>query len=92
MVYSRRNRPDYMRAIATRKEWDRIAANFVEIPVPNRVDAELSCCECRYYDEETGICGGVGSKFYTRRIRSPEFVPRIHECDVRLPPDLLSFV
>jgi hypothetical protein len=80
-----------MRAIAIRKEWDREIADFVEIPVPNQVDVELSCGQCRYYNPELGICGGVGSRFYTRRVRSPDFVPRIHECDVRLPPDLLSF-
>lgn len=80
-----------MRAIVTRKEWDRVAADFVEIPVSSQVDVELSCSECKYYDEESGVCLGVGSRFYTKRIRSPDFTPRIHECDVRLPPDLLSF-
>jgi hypothetical protein len=81
-----------MRAVITKKEWDRVKAEFVEISVPNQPDDDLSCGACRYYDQETGICRGVGSRFYTRKIWKPSFVPRIEECAVRLPPDLLSFV
>lgn len=80
-----------MRAVANRREWDRVRAEFVEIPVPNQPDSNLSCGECRYYEQETGICKGVGSRFYTRKIWKPTFVCRIEDCAVRLPPDLLSF-
>lgn len=75
-----------------RREWDRLRVEFVDIPVQNPPDIELSCQECRYYDEQTNRCTGVGSRYYGKEVPSPDFVPRRYDCEVRLAPDLLSFV
>jgi hypothetical protein len=74
------------------RTWDRKTADFVEVPVQRSLDSSLPCRDCRYFDEESRICHGVGSSFYEKRVPYPEFVPRSSECEVRLPPDLLSFV
>ena len=81
-----------MRATRMLRMWDRKIADFVEIPVQRSLDDSLACIDCRYYDEDTQICHGVGSIFYQKKVPYPEFVPRGSECEVRLPPDLLSFV
>jgi hypothetical protein len=71
--------------------WDRRLAEFVEVPVQKELDDDLACKECRYFDDKTQICQGVGSIFYQKRVPHPNFVPRKAECEVRLSPDLLSF-
>jgi hypothetical protein len=81
-----------MRAVRMRREWDRKRVEFVEIPVQNPPDDELSCSECRYYDERTGRCNGVGSRYYLKRVPSRNFVPKLYDCEVRLAPDLFAFV
>ncbi|TFG31815.1 hypothetical protein EU527_11540 [Candidatus Thorarchaeota archaeon] len=72
--------------------WDRSKAEFVEIPVQRSPDCTLSCKDCRYFDEESESCLGVGFSYYQRKVPFPEFVARNSECEVRLPPDLFSFV
>ena len=72
--------------------WDRNRADFVKIPIQCSVDCNLACHECRYFDGDTEVCNGVGSRYYQKRVPFPEYVPRSTECEVRLPPDLLSFV
>lgn len=72
--------------------WDREKADFVHVPVQCSLDSSFSCRECRYFDDETRTCLGVGSAYYQRKVPYPEYVPRDNECEVRLPPDLLSFV
>ena len=72
--------------------WDRRLTQFVEVPVQRTLDNDLGCNECRYFDEESQICEGIGSQFYLKRIPHADFVPRKDECEVRLSPDLLSFV
>jgi hypothetical protein len=72
--------------------WDRAKAEFVEIPIQYPPDTTLPCKECRYLEKETGICLGVGSSYYMKKTPHYDFVPRYGECQVRLPPDLLSFV
>ena len=74
------------------RTWDRKLADFVEVPVQRSLDSSLACKDCRYLEEENQICMGIGSSYYERRVPYPEFVPRSSECEVRLPPDLLSFV
>jgi len=81
-----------MRATRMLRTWDRKKADFVEIPVQRSLDCSLACKDCRYFDENSQICQGVGSTFYEKRVPHPEFAPRGSECEVRLPPDLLSFV
>ncbi len=83
---------DYVRAVRTRRAWDRVRGEFVLIPVQNSPDTDLSCSECRYFDKKSARCNGVGSRYYGRRIPSGSFVPRDTECEVRLPPELSSFV
>lgn len=72
--------------------WDRARAEYVEIPVEYPPDASLSCNECRYFNRDSGLCQGVGSVYYMKKTPHHRFVPRHSECQVRLPPDLLSFV
>ncbi len=74
------------------RTWDRRIAEFVEVPVQRSPDCSLACKDCRYFDEKTQICQGVGSAYYQKKVPKPEFVPRNSECEVRLPPDLLSFI
>lgn len=74
------------------RTWDRRLAEFVEVPVPRLRDSSLACKDCRYFDETTQLCQGVGSSYYEKKVPRPEFVPRSSECEVRLPPDLLSFI
>lgn len=81
-----------MRITKLVRRWDREKADFVQIPVPRSLDSNLSCKDCRYFDEESESCLGVGSAYYRREIPYPEFVPRDSECEIRLPPELLSFV
>ncbi|RDE16109.1 MAG: hypothetical protein C4K48_02390 [Candidatus Thorarchaeota archaeon] len=81
-----------MRTTRVLRTWNRTKAEFVEIPVQYPPDTSLSCEECRYYDDGSGICLGVGSAYYMKKTPRHEFVPRYAECRIRLPPDLLSFV
>jgi hypothetical protein len=81
-----------MRNTRILRTWDKVRSDFVEVPVQYPPDTTLSCSECRYYDRKNGRCNGVGSSHYSRRIPFPGYVPRVRECAVRLPPDLLSFV
>lgn len=74
------------------RTWDRKISDFVEVPVQRSLDCSLACGDCRYFDDETQLCEGVGSSYYQKRVPHREFVPRSNECEVRLPPDLLSFV
>jgi len=74
------------------RTWDRKIAEFVEVPVQRELDYSLACHDCRYFDENTQICHGVGSVYYQKKVTKPEFVPKNSECEVRLPPDLLSFI
>lgn len=74
------------------RTWDRKVADFVEVPVQRELDCSLACKDCRYFDEESQVCQGVGSAFYQKQVPHQEFVPRIYECEVRLPLGLLSFV
>ncbi|TFG31304.1 hypothetical protein EU527_12735 [Candidatus Thorarchaeota archaeon] len=74
------------------KMWDRRLAEFVEVPVQRTLDNNLGCKECRYFDEKSQICQGIGSIFYQKKIPHTNFVPRKIECAVRLPPELLTFV
>lgn len=81
-----------MRTTRMIRTWDRRLAEFVEVPVQRSLDCSLACKDCRYFDERTQLCQGVGSSYYEKRVSRPEFVPRSNECEVRLPPDLLSFI
>lgn len=72
--------------------WDRTKAEFIEVPVQVSPDASLSCRACRYFDNESNLCLGVGSTFYLRKIPFYNYTPRTNECEVRLPPDLFSFI
>ena len=72
--------------------WDRVRGEFVEMPVEYPIDTTLACTECRYFDDETQVCLGAGSTYYMKKIPYYEFVPLYSECQVRLPPDLLSFI
>jgi hypothetical protein len=80
-----------MRTTRIVRTWDKIRSDFVDVPVQYPPDITLSCVECRYYDMRTRRCGGIGSSQYGRKIPFPNYVPRSRECEVRLPPDLLSF-
>lgn len=71
--------------------WDRRISEFVEIPVQRTLDGDLACVDCRYFDEKSHLCHGVGSSYYRKKVPHPNFVPRKYECEVRLSPDLLSF-
>jgi hypothetical protein len=73
------------------RTWDRKIADFVEVPVQRSLDCSLACKDCRYLDEGSQICQGVGSSLYQKRVPHPKYVPRVSECEVRLSPDLLSF-
>ena len=92
VVYSSVSSLHCMRTTRILRTWDKIRGDFVKIPVQYPPDTTLSCGECRYNDSETGQCNGVGSLQYRRKIPYPSYVPRIRECTVRLPPDLLSYV
>jgi hypothetical protein len=81
-----------MRTTRLLRAWDRAKAEFVEIPIRHPPDNTLACKECRYHDAKSKICYGVGSEYYMKKTPYHEFVPRDSECQVRLPPDLLSFV
>lgn len=72
--------------------WDRKISDFVEVPVQRSLDCSMACKDCRYFDERTQLCQGVGSSYYQKRVPQPEFIPRSSECEVRLPPDLFSFI
>ena len=74
------------------RTWDRKIADFVEVPVQRALNCSLACKDCRYFDEESQICQGVGSAFYQKCVPHSKYVPRSSECEVRLSPDLLSFV
>ena len=65
-------------------------ASFEDI-LESLLDTDMSCKECRYYDSDKGKCGGVGSVYYMKEVPYPEFIPKPHECKVRLPPSLLTF-
>ena len=80
-----------MRATRMIRMWDRKLAQYVQIPVQRPLDDDLACKDCRYFEENTHKCQGVGSQFYQKRVPHPNFVPRKDECTVRLSPDLLSF-
>ena len=80
-----------MRATRKVRMWDRKLSQFVEVPVQRTLDDVLACKDCRYFDEKSHNCQGVGSLFYQKRVPRPNFVPRKNECEVRLSPDLLSF-
>jgi len=80
-----------MRTTRMVRVWDRRLAQFVEVPVQRTLDNGLACKDCRYFDERSHTCQGVGSQFYQKRVPHPNFVPRKDECEVRLSPDLLSF-
>ena len=71
--------------------WDRTMSEFVEVPVQRTLDDDLACRDCRYFNEKSHLCQGVGSIYYQKRVPHPNFVPRKSECEVRLSPDLLSF-
>ena len=81
-----------MRATRQIRKWDRAKTEFVKVTVECSLDADMSCKDCRYYDSKNGKCQGVGSDYYMKQIPFPEFVPKPHECKVRLPPSLLAFV
>lgn len=81
-----------MRTTKLVRFWDREKADFVHIPVQCPLDSSLSCKECRYFNDESESCLGIGSTYYQRKIPYPEFVPRNSECTVRLPPELFAFV
>ena len=81
-----------MRSTRILRTWDKTQGDYVEIPVQYPPDSTLSCIECRYYNQDTKQCDGVGSTQYGRRIPFPDYVPMSRECEVRLPPDLLSFI
>ena len=80
-----------MRTFRTLRVWDRVKSQFVDVPVEDPVDSQLSCEFCRYFDREGCICNGVGSEFYNRCIPFPHFIPKKQECVVRLPLDLMSY-
>jgi len=71
--------------------WDRRISEFVEVPIQRTLDDDLACIDCRYFDEESHLCQGVGSSYYRKKVPQPNFAPRKSECEVRLSPDLLSF-
>jgi hypothetical protein len=81
-----------MRATRTLRTWDRFKGDYVEIVVENPPDRTMPCMDCRYYDAKNSKCEGVGSWYYKRKIPFPGFVPNISDCEVRMHPDLLSFV
>ncbi len=91
-VYRRLPRLVYMKTTRMMRTWDRRLAKFVEVPVQRSLDCSLACKDCRYFDGKTQICQGVGSSYYQKRVTQPEFVPMSSECEVRLTPDLLSFI
>jgi hypothetical protein len=80
-----------MRATRQIRKWDRLKAEFVAITVECSLDEKMRCGECRYYDSNTGQCNGVGSLFYLKQVQSPVYIPKPHECSVRLPPSLLTY-
>ncbi|KXH76594.1 MAG: hypothetical protein AM326_02375 [Candidatus Thorarchaeota archaeon SMTZ-45] len=81
-----------MRATRTLRTWDRFKGDFVDVVVERPLDETMPCKDCRYYKQRNSKCEGVGSWYYRRRIPFPEFVPNASDCEVRLHPDLLSFV
>jgi hypothetical protein len=81
-----------MRTTRLLRIWDRFKGEFIEMPVQYPPDTTLACKECRYFDTESRVCLGAGSAYYMKKTPYSEFVPRRGECQVRLPPDLFSFV
>jgi hypothetical protein len=81
-----------MKVTRLQRMWDKARAEFVEIPVQYLPDTTLSCKDCRYLDKKSSVCLGVGSSYYTMKTPHHDFVPRYGECQVRLPPSLLSYV
>ncbi|NHJ13685.1 MAG: hypothetical protein EAX95_08410 [Candidatus Thorarchaeota archaeon] len=81
-----------MRTTRVVRKWDREKADFVDIVVQTELDASISCGDCRYYKSKEGICEGVGSRYYMKRIPISDFNPAPSECEVRLPLDLFAFV
>ncbi|TFF68544.1 hypothetical protein EU520_00260 [Candidatus Thorarchaeota archaeon] len=73
------------------KVWDKHHAQFVEIPIAEPPDKTLACEFCRYYEDETGMCRGLGSRYFGEKIPFPHFTPRLDECEVRLPPELCTY-
>jgi hypothetical protein len=80
-----------MKTTRLQRIWDRTKAEFVKVPVQYPPDSTLSCKNCRYLEKNTRRCVGVGSTYYMKKTPHLDFVPRYSECQVRLPPDLLSF-
>jgi hypothetical protein len=80
-----------MRSFRMLRVWDRVKAQFVDVPVEDPVDVQLSCEFCRYFEQKGCICNGVGSEFYNKQLPFPQYVPKKNECIVRLPPDLMTF-
>ena len=80
-----------MRATRQIRKWDRANSEFVDVTIERFLDTLMSCNECRYYDLSSSRCQGVGSHFYLKFIPAPQYVPKPHECEVRLPPSLLSY-
>ncbi|TXT56923.1 MAG: hypothetical protein BAJATHORv1_20521 [Candidatus Thorarchaeota archaeon] len=81
-----------MRTESKIKVWDKKIAKFVEIPIAKHPESDLSCSQCRYYDHTTGYCNGVGSWFYDRKVPNKDYVPKVSECEIRLPLDLLAYI
>jgi hypothetical protein len=81
-----------MRAPRVLRTWDRFKGDFVEVVVENPPDSTMPCMDCRHYDAKHSRCEGVGSWYYKRKIPFPGFIPNISDCEVRMHPDLLSFV
>ena len=81
-----------MKATRVVRKWDREKAAFVDVIIQAELDVSISCRDCRYYNPERGICEGVGSRYYKKRVPFAEFTPAPSECEVRLPPSLLAFV
>lgn len=80
-----------MKYVRLDRVWDRRCAGFVEVPVAEPPDDTLQCQFCRYYQEETGTCKGLGSRYFGDEIPFPGFTPRLDECKVRLPPELYTY-
>jgi hypothetical protein len=82
---------DSMRAARQIRKWDRVRTEFVDVTIENELDIRMSCNDCRYFDSNSGKCHGVGSHYYLKQVPFAKFVPKPHECQVRLPPSLLTF-
>ncbi|MBD3405525.1 MAG: hypothetical protein GF411_05240 [Candidatus Lokiarchaeota archaeon] len=81
-----------MRRKLKTKVWDKKQAKFVEVPIAKKPDVDLACSQCRYFEQATRQCKGIGSWFYDREIPYPEYVPKISECKIRLPLNLFAYV